>query len=143
MYSSQSFSLFRVVNRFLVIAKLALFTLVFHTQIYFEHRVFLVLDNAFFCYNKGTRRNQNKVINERNSVFRFTRSSVLQVNNIIRLKKYSQLFKNQITANGKMSRHADAWPRQPEKFWNLLGILITTYLAPELICKSVFSTNTC
>ena len=62
----------------------ALLILVFHTPRYFEHRIFLALDNAFACYNKDTRRNQNKVINKRNSVFRFTCSSVLLLNNVIR-----------------------------------------------------------
>ena len=42
-------------------------------HVYFEHWVFLVVDNMFSYYNKDTRRNQNKVINERNIVFRFTR----------------------------------------------------------------------
>ena len=32
--------------------------------LYFEHQVFLALDNVLY-YNNGTQRNQNKVINER------------------------------------------------------------------------------
>ena len=56
----------------------------FHTLLYFQHRVFLALDNVFSYYNKGTQRNQNKVINERNIIaLRFIRSYVLQVNDII------------------------------------------------------------
>ena len=47
--------------------------------LYFEHQVFLVLDNVFSYYNKDTRRNQNKIINERNIVFLYINSSVLQV----------------------------------------------------------------
>ena len=37
----------------------------FHTI--FEYQIFLALDNVFY-YNKDTRRNQNKVINEGNIV---------------------------------------------------------------------------
>ena len=41
---------------------------------------------------------------------------------------------------------ADALPRQTEKFWNGVGILLPTYLAPEfrrlwLYVKSVHSAN--
>ena len=45
--------------------------------LYFEHRIFLALDNVFSSYNKDTQRNQNKVINGRNIDFCFSRLSVL------------------------------------------------------------------
>ena len=38
----------------------------FHTPLYFEHQVFLALDSVFSYYHKGTQRNQNKAINDRN-----------------------------------------------------------------------------
>ena len=47
----------------------------FHTLLYFEHQVFLVLD-VFSYYNADTRRNQNMLINEEIIVFCFTCSSV-------------------------------------------------------------------
>ena len=48
----------------------------FHT-LYFKHQVFLGLDNVFSYYNKVTQRNQNKVVNGGNIVFRFSGLSVL------------------------------------------------------------------
>ena len=40
-------------------------------QLYFEHQVFLVLDIVFSYKKKDIKRNQNKMINEKNIVFCF------------------------------------------------------------------------
>ena len=54
----------------------------FHTLLFFEHQVFLLLD-VFSYYNKDTQRNRNKVIIRRNIIFCFSCLSVLEVNNTI------------------------------------------------------------
>ena len=48
----------------------------FHTLLYFEHQVFLALDNVFPYCKKDTQRNQNKVINRRNVIFCFSHLNV-------------------------------------------------------------------
>ena len=80
---------------FPVITRIRVAYLGFHTLLYFEHQVFLALDKVFCYYDKDTWRNQNKVIDERNIVFRFTRSSMLQVNNIIQVEQVVSTVKKQ------------------------------------------------
>ena len=122
----------------------------FHTLLYFDYLDFLALDNLFFCYDKGTRRNQNTFVNERNIVFCFTRSGALRVNIISEeqvlptVKKLNhspwqntEVYRSHYRRN--MPRFlvslnkffADVSPKQTEKFWNRLGILLSTYLATE------------
>ena len=72
---------------FSLITQCALFLAWFHTLLYFEHRVFLALNNVFSYYNKDTQRNQNTVIHGTNIFFCLFRSSVLQANYMILVDK--------------------------------------------------------
>ena len=132
MYSSKIFCLFYII------------------PCYFEHWVFLVL-YVFSYYNKNRQRNQNKVINDKTIVFRFTSSSVLLVNNIIQVKQVISTTKktNQSLQQNAKVCQSHSWdktkvsakflavflaallPRQTENFWNCHGNLLATYLTHE------------
>ena len=74
MYSSQSFCLFCIIPFFffktsvLINHSIRIANLGFHMLLYFEHCVFLALDNVF---SYDTQRKQNKVINERDKCLLF------------------------------------------------------------------------
>ena len=61
------FLLFSVITQFVRLALV-------QTLLYFEHWVFLELDDVF-CYNKDTQRNENEVISWKNLVFCFSHLS--------------------------------------------------------------------
>ena len=92
----------------------------FHTLLYFEHPVFLALDNVFY-HNKDTKKPKQGDQREKNCLVFCMPKPLPRWHTKVSAKSWKFLF---------CFFFADALPRQTEKFWICLCILLPTYL-PE------------